>query len=106
MSSDRDGQKKRAVVVFSLDNLKTMLRLPIGVEIDHVMQDDADRYTGCFKMLLSGDDLPEQCWTASIPVRCTLRYVETGDTFPDLECQVEHVRPNEAQQPLAPAPDK
>ena len=72
-------KRKRSTVLIPLPLLGDALRLPPEVHIEHVYQDDQDRFTNCCKLILVGEGLPEECMTVGRPVQAVLRQEEVEE---------------------------
>lgn len=95
-------QRKRGYAVLDLVTLTAMLRLPPGIVIEDVVRDEDDRWTGCVKLVLSGDDMPDGTETLNVPTRTRLTWVPNGRTIDDVECQIDVPPPAQGAQPKPP----
>ena len=87
MSEDFNPPPKRVQVAIGLDVVRHFLKLPIGVFVDGVIQDDDDRLRNVVRFVLSGEDLPDH-EEGFFPAAAKLHYVETGQTEAVLEAQL------------------
>lgn len=88
MEAQRD--RKRAIAAISLDALGALLRLPGGIHIDAIFQDDMDRARGIMRCVLSGPNLPDEAAVeeGQYPKMAEFICSEKPEQIPDWECQV------------------
>jgi hypothetical protein len=94
-----NNRRKRAVLNVPLDFVKLGLRLPDGVFIDFAEQDVNARFGAYLTLVLSGDELPEECLTDGAPVRVQLQYQDKGA---QQYGYLEPINPRTHQEPRVP----
>ena len=82
-------KRKRAAILVPVTLLREKLMLPPDIHIEHVLQGDQDRLTGCVRIVLVGDGLPEDCMTEYKPVTASIRYEQVDEKVNAEVCHIE-----------------